>query len=131
MRACKGAFVPPSVVPRTPAKDALGTVSRSPRAAIAWGATVSFVETILCPLPHVATHVIQAPGVGLLAGHWHRLLATVASPYCHVVPVVATTVHLANPGTAGVLPFRLAGQAELLATDGVEFLDVCLDFGTS
>src|SRR5262249_17419353 len=68
------------------------------------------------PLPDVAVHVVQTPGIGLLAADGRVLALRVG-----LVPGVGAQVGLPvaeGPGgggasAAGVLPLRLAGQTDL------------------
>ena len=103
-----------------------------PRAAICRGAVVAVVIDVLYPFPHVAAHVVQAPGIGLLGGDRVGRLAAVACRFCEpaipadAVQIVAAAVFLLRPRAAGVFPFRFTRQAVLFPGLGVERLDECL-----
>ena len=53
--------------------------TRFPRPSIAWRSTVAVFKTILHPLPHIAVHVIQTPGVGGIDAYGGGLVMFLAS----------------------------------------------------
>src|SRR5262249_36515587 len=104
------------------ADDVAGVPGPAPtRLAVGVGALVAGPPGVGAPLPDVAMHVVQAPGVGLLAAHRRVVAGGVAlepSAGAPRLPVVAETVVAGRPGPAGILPFRLRRQADhLLVAD--------------
>ena len=92
------------------------------------GAAV-IVIPIATPFPHVATHIVDAQLVGRLGGNGVGLVATVIIIPSHVAEGVAATILIASALVAtasGKLPFRLGGQAEVLAGEGIQFGDKLL-----
>ena len=93
---------------------------------------------ILTPFPYIAVHLVQAPRIGGEAFNFDSLPAVL--PFLGiVVGVLTTVVHLIGgdvlpegkrggcPGTAGVFPLGLAGQAQLqFGFHAVEFIDETL-----
>ena len=79
---------------------------------------------IATPFPYVATHIVDSQLVGCLGGYGVGLVATVIIIPSHVAEGVAATILIAAAivaTTCGELPFRLGGQAEVLAGEGVQF----------
>ena len=77
---------------------------------------------IATPFPYVATHIVDAQLVGRLFGYGVGLFVAIIPIPCHIVEGVAATILIASALVAtasGKLPFRLGGQAEVLAGDGV------------
>ena len=78
------------------------------------------------PLPHVATHVINAQFVWGFGGNGVGLTATVVTIPRHSVRVAAAAVFAGtaiHTATACIFPFRLGGQTELLPGKLIEFFD--------
>src|SRR5574341_309359 len=59
--AVRGEAVP-TAAPKDPVRSSLGYIH--PSAAICWGAVIVAVPMILTPLPDIAVHIKQAPGIG-------------------------------------------------------------------
>src|SRR5262249_26791926 len=103
---------------RASADHALLCARLGARRAVGRGALVAGRPGVAAPLPDVAVQVVQPPRVGLLAAD-RRVLAlgvgAVPGMGAQVGDPVAERVGGGGACAAGVLPLRLAGQADLLA----------------
>src|SRR5262249_29656876 len=106
------------VIPGTTADHALLPVLVEPGAAVLRRAFVTGMPAILAPLPDVAVHVVEVPGVRLLLADGRifalrvGLVPGVGAELLRLVAEAVFTV--ARAGPAGVFPLRLGRQADHL-----------------
>src|SRR5262249_9590535 len=78
-------------------------------------ATSIFLIPVLHPLPDIAMHVIESPGVGLQLPHWVRLQLSCFALIPRIASELAGIIPKAPAGRSSsarrVLPLRLSGQA--------------------
>ena len=118
------AAVPRAVVPATATAHAVRPTIRTCGIVLRRTAVSTF--PIATPFPYVATHIVDAQLVGRLGGYGVSLVATVIIIPSHVAEGVAATILIAAAivaTTCGELPFRLGGQAEGFAGEGIQFGD--------
>src|SRR5688500_1912070 len=89
--------------PTAPVLVEPATAAQRPAGAVHLG-----VVDVPAPLPDVAQHVEQPPGVGLLAAHRVRSSLRVAAVPRDIVELPVPRG--AGPGAAGVLPLGLSGK---------------------
>src|SRR5262249_49230944 len=81
------------------------------------------------PLPHVAVHVVETEGVGLLLGNWLRLgLGVLPEPriIAELVLIIAKRPALLVASSGRVLPLGFREEAIVLAGPPFEPRDVTL-----
>src|SRR5262245_2623896 len=105
------AKVPVHVPPGAATQHSVAAIAAGPGATVAGRTVVAIVPAVLDPLPDVAMHVEQPPGIGAIAADLAGPAKVVA-----VVRVVRRDLvapRVARPGAspAGVFPFRLGQQA--------------------
>ena len=118
------AAVPREVVPATATVHAVRPTIRTCGIVLRRTAVSTF--PIATPFPYVATHIVDAQLVRRLGGYGVGLVATVIIIPSHIINRVAATILIAAAivaTTCGELPFRLGGQAEVLAGKGIQFGD--------
>ena len=80
---------------------------------------------VFAPFRHIASHVVESQFVGFERSHRLCGFGIVGIP-SHFVALVASREgirHAPVATTCGIFPLRLRRQAELLPSDGVQFLD--------
>src|SRR5581483_9109069 len=98
--------------PGAAAKDVLFAISRSTRVLLGTRLIIALVIHVVAPLGHVAVHVEQAPGVGLLLADRMRLLGGIIDKpgiVAQLSGLAAEGVVRIRSSPASIFPFRLRG----------------------
>lgn len=117
--------------PRSPPRDMVFSRFRAARVFFRL-AVMRLGVPVGAPLPDVAVHVVEPPGVGfLLPDRVCGVAAVVRVPsiVAQLPPVVAETVSGCGSGPAGVFPLCLGRQPELLVRPGRDPFAEYLDLG--
>src|SRR5262249_28584202 len=113
------------VVPAAAPAHAIGT-RRGPF-GISHGPGRILALPVLHPLPDIAQHVVQSPGIGLLLAYGMRAMfrvGTIPGILTQLLRVIAKAVDAWRTRTCGVLPLGFCWQAiQLYAFHSVELTD--------
>src|SRR5690242_6506662 len=97
------------VAPRATTQHSVQLHTTQTGAAIGWRAMIGLVIPIFTPLPNVAMHVKEAPGIRLLlSGVVGSVLRVLCKPR-HLTQVAG--IISGHSGATGILPFSLSRQA--------------------